>query len=43
MRKWLAEGKIEIQETLFHGIEEWGNAFESLFTGTNLGKVVLML
>ena len=43
MRKWIAEGKIEVQETFFHGIEAWGDAFGSLFTGANLGKVVLML
>jgi NADPH-dependent curcumin reductase CurA len=43
MRKWFAEGKIEVEETVFHGIERWSDAFQSLFTGANSGKVVLMV
>ena len=41
MRRWFAEGKIEVEETVFNGIESWPEAFASLFTGTSTGKVIL--
>jgi NADPH-dependent curcumin reductase CurA len=41
MSQWLQEGKLKVQETPFEGIENWPMAFQSLFTGTNLGKVVV--
>jgi len=41
MHKWLREGKLVAQETFFEGIEQWPLAFRSLFTGDNLGKVVI--
>ena len=31
------------EETFFDGIEKWGDAFESLFTGKKMGKVVVRL
>jgi NADPH-dependent curcumin reductase CurA len=43
MSKWLKEGKIKVQETHHDGIEQWPAAFQSLFTGTNMGKVVVRL
>lgn len=46
--EWLREissgiknGTIKIQETRFDGIEKWPEAFASLFTGANIGKVVV--
>lgn len=41
MHKYLREGKVVAQETVFEGIEQFGVAFQSLFTGKNLGKVVI--
>ena len=41
MSKWLQEGKVKPKETFFDGIEQWPLAFQSLFTGKHLGKVVV--
>ena len=41
--KWVKEGKIFVKETHTKGIEQWPVAFQSLFTGTNHGKVVVDL
>eukprot|EP00035_Acanthoeca_spectabilis_P023443 m.449387 g.449387 ORF g.449387 m.449387 type:complete len:352 (-) comp19811_c0_seq1:71-1126(-) len=41
MPKWLAEGKVVAEETVFEGIDQWPMAFQSLFTGGNNGKVVI--
>jgi NADPH-dependent curcumin reductase len=41
MSKWWKEGKLHIEESHHHGIEEWSTAFQSLFTGGNTGKVVV--
>ena len=41
MHGYLRAGKVVPQETVFHGLENWGEAFQSLFTGKNLGKVVV--
>jgi len=41
MSKWLGEGKLQVQETFFDGAESWPLAFQSLFTGANVGKVVV--
>lgn len=39
---WIKEGKVILQEESFtHGIENWPVAFNSLFTGANVGKVVV--
>jgi NADPH-dependent curcumin reductase CurA len=35
------DGSISTRETVFEGIEAWPEAFASLFTGTNTGKVVV--
>jgi NADPH-dependent curcumin reductase CurA len=43
MRRWLDEGKVKVQETFFDGMESWPMAFQSLFTGKNVGKVVVRL
>ena len=41
MHRWLREGKLVVKETVFEGIELWPNAFQSLFTGENVCKVVV--
>jgi NADPH-dependent curcumin reductase CurA len=41
MAAWLSAGKLTVQETVFEGIEKWPLAFQSLFTGANIGKVVV--
>jgi len=41
MNQWMREGKLAVQETFFEGIDSWVEAFQSLFTGANVGKVVV--
>ena len=41
MSKWFKAGHIKAEETFFEGVDEWPNAFAALFTGKNLGKVVV--
>ena len=42
MSRWIKEGKVKLQEESFtDGIENWPVAFRSLFTGANIGKVVV--
>eukprot|EP00592_Proboscia_alata_P009458 CAMPEP_0194361478 /NCGR_PEP_ID=MMETSP0174-20130528/9062_1 /TAXON_ID=216777 /ORGANISM="Proboscia alata, Strain PI-D3" /LENGTH=381 /DNA_ID=CAMNT_0039133707 /DNA_START=32 /DNA_END=1177 /DNA_ORIENTATION=- len=44
MAKWLHEGAFAVpEETHFQGIENWAAGFQSLFTGANKGKVVIMV
>jgi NADPH-dependent curcumin reductase CurA len=43
MHSFLRSGKITAQETRFDGIESWVEGFQSLFTGANVGKVVVRL
>lgn len=43
MSKLLRNGKLKVEETVFKGIEAWPDAFQSLFTGKNTGKVVVQL
>lgn len=43
MSTWLKEGKVRAQETTFHGLNTWPAAFQTLFTGKNLGKVVIFI
>ena len=40
---WIAEGKIKGKETIEHGIENAPEAFLKLFTGQNLGKMLVKL
>eukprot|EP00906_Rhabdomonas_costata_P011425 RCo016283 len=35
------QGKLHIEETFFEGIENWAVGFNALFTGKNVGKVVV--
>ena len=41
MGKWIAEGKVKWKETIVEGIENAPRAFIGLFTGENLGKMLV--
>ncbi len=43
MATWIASGKIKWEETIFEGIENAPNAFIGLFTGDNMGKMLVKL
>ena len=43
MRGWLAEGKIVYRETILEGIEQAPAALRGLFTGRNVGKMLVRL
>ena len=43
MAEWWKSGKLQVEETVFHGIEKWPEAFAALFRGQNVGKVVIRL
>ena len=38
---WIMDGRLQYRETVFEGIERSFDAFDSLFTGEKLGKVVV--
>ncbi len=39
--QWMAQGKIKTRETIVDGIEAFPDAFQRLFTGDKIGKLVL--
>ena len=41
MGGWLADGRVTYRETLYEGIEAAPEAFIGLFTGANIGKMVV--
>eukprot|EP00930_Biecheleria_cincta_P069437 TRINITY_DN57182_c0_g1_i1.p1 TRINITY_DN57182_c0_g1~~TRINITY_DN57182_c0_g1_i1.p1 ORF type:complete len:350 (-),score=57.59 TRINITY_DN57182_c0_g1_i1:169-1218(-) len=41
MAAYMKDGKVKIEETFFDGMDSFGAAFQSLFVGGNVGKVVL--
>jgi len=43
MAGWMAEGKIHWEETILEGIENAPDAFLGLFSGQNLGKMLVKL
>lgn len=43
MGQWIADGKIQWKETIVDGIEKAPEAFIGLFSGENLGKMVVRL
>ena len=43
MAAWMGEGKIHWEETIVEGIENAPDAFLGLFTGENLGKMLVKL
>ena len=43
MSRWLNEGEIQAEETIFHGIAAAPQAFIALFDGENTGKMIVEL
>lgn len=43
MAQWVKEGKLKYRECKFEGFESMYDAFMALFTGKNIGKVVINL
>ena len=41
MSQWLAEGRVTYRETVYEGIESAPEAFIGLFTGANVGKMIV--
>ena len=41
MAQWVNEGKIKTQETIVEGFEKMPEAFLGLFTGNNVGKMIV--
>ena len=40
---WVAEGKVKWKETVFEGLDQAPEAFLGLFSGENLGKMLVKL
>jgi hypothetical protein len=43
MTAWIQAGKVKWEETLVEGLEHAPRAFIGLFTGENLGKMLVKL
>jgi hypothetical protein len=43
LSRWVAEGKVSWKETVFEGLDQAPDAFIGLFTGENLGKMLVRL
>jgi NADPH-dependent curcumin reductase CurA len=43
LRKWEHEGRIRHRETIFEGVESCVDALNGLFTGANIGKMLVKL
>ena len=41
MAQWVNEGKIKTQETIVESFEKMPEAFLGLFTGNNVGKMIV--
>ena len=43
LTKWVNEGKLDMSETIFQGFAQLPNAFLGLFTGENIGKMIVKM
>merc|ERR1719270_2147519 len=43
MAQWIKEGKVKSKETVVNGFENMPEAFKGLFTGANVGKMVVKI
>jgi hypothetical protein len=43
LSNWMIEGRVKTRETVYEGVENAPNAFMGLFTGANLGKMLVKL
>ena len=43
MKAWLSEGSVVYEQTVVRGIENWIDALIGLFSGKNLGKMIVQL
>merc|ERR1719278_723275 len=43
MAQWIKEGKVKTEETVVNGFEKMPEAFKGLFTGANVGKMVVKI
>jgi NADPH-dependent curcumin reductase CurA len=43
MGRWINEGRMHCEETIFDGIESAPKAFIELFNGGNLGKMLVRI
>lgn len=43
MTDWLAEGKLRHRETIVQGLETFPEAFQRLFSGEKLGKLLIQV
>jgi NADPH-dependent curcumin reductase CurA len=43
MSGWVTSGKVQYRETVYEGLERAPEAFIGLFTGANVGKMVVTL
>ena len=43
MASWIADGRVKYRETVMHGLEQAPDAFIGLFTGANVGKMIVQL
>ncbi|XP_062973712.1 prostaglandin reductase 2 [Elgaria multicarinata webbii] len=41
--QWIKEGKLKVKETMVEGLENIGAAFQSMMTGGNIGKQIVLV
>ncbi|XP_059578924.1 prostaglandin reductase 2 isoform X2 [Alligator mississippiensis] len=41
--QWIKEGKLKVRETVTRGLEKTGAAFQSMMTGGNIGKQMVLI